>query len=60
MPKITACNYSLVLTLMPGLASEEEEGKNRAILNLDEISRSFSVDLATDLDVKSDFFCPNC
>ena len=45
---------------MPGLASEEEEGKNRAILNLDEISRSFSVDLATDLDVKSDFFCPNC
>ena len=60
MPKITACNYSLVLMLMPGLASEEEEGKNRAILNLDEISRSFSVDLATDLDVKSDFFCPNC
>ena len=46
--------------LMPGLAGVEEEGQNRAIFNLGEISRSFSVDLSTDLDIKSDFFRTNC
>ena len=55
---LDAADISIAVATL--LASEEEVGQNRAIWNLYEIFMSLSVDLATDADVRSDFFCPNC